>query len=267
MAKGKVLSKLYKAVTGKKGSKRTRAGTGASTAERLALDKNMARKGAADWAAKAKAADRLKYEFDGLKPTAKRAEVAKVRGGKKSKYSSVIKARYPKIMGPNKTKPVVRKKKGGKIKTASADWMQGLSQKEIQQILGGTYRDKDGQKKQTKKKASSKKVASVSEEQKREEMGLTNRDKDGMRQHSKKKRATVKVRKAKSGGKILPIKVKSRKTGKAKPKSKGRIEAGNDIVDIYMKRDTPAVTSLGRAAKQIKKRTAQQRGWGKARKR
>jgi hypothetical protein len=95
-------------------------------------------------------------------------------------------------------------KDGGKVgkgkKVASADWMEGLSQKEIQQILGGTNRGKDGQRKQTKKKTI-KRTANASDAQKREEMGLTKRDKDGMRQHSKKKApAKKRVVRAKTGG-------------------------------------------------------------------
>ena len=86
----------------------------------------------------------LGAEYDGLTKSAKRAEQAK---GKKSKFWKLVKHRGKWAKGGQ----VVKKYKKGK-QIASADWMQGLTNEEIKQILGSPPTDKEGVTRHTKRK-------------------------------------------------------------------------------------------------------------------
>jgi hypothetical protein len=129
-----------------------RAGIGTppmSLREQNILARKRARRGAGE-RAKSLAAKKpgsleaLGAEYDGLTKSAKRAEQDK---GKKSKFWKLAKHRGKWAKGGQ----VVKKYAKGK-QVASADWMQGLSQKEIDEILGKPTRDASGVKRHTKRK-------------------------------------------------------------------------------------------------------------------
>lgn len=133
----------------------------------------------------------LRREYDGLKPTYKRAEVAK---GAKSKFYSVIKERRKSQGGP-----VMKKARGGKMshvglypaeekrsgtkseakrkqyakkdkKKPKEDWKQGLSPVQIKEILGFPKEDPEtgvihSRKKKKKKKTKTAKAGGVIKKQ------------------------------------------------------------------------------------------------------
>ena len=129
-----------------------RAGIGTppmSLREQNILARKRARRGAGE-RAKSLAAKKpgsleaLGAEYDGLTKSAKRAEQDK---GKKSKFWKLAKHRGKWAKGGQ----VVKKYAKGK-QVASADWMQGLSQKQIDEMLGNPTRDASGVKRHTKRK-------------------------------------------------------------------------------------------------------------------
>ena len=107
----------------------------------------------------------LEDAYDKLTAGAKRAQRLK---GTKSKYYPVFKKRNMKPMkkgGPigSTTKPKERPVDGIKTAAAQPSWMKGLSQKEIDSILGKPSRDSEGVKRSDKKKKKKKKVITAKE--------------------------------------------------------------------------------------------------------
>ena len=129
-----------------------RAGSGSphmSLKEQNKLFRNKAAQGSAKRAKelaakKSRSLKALGAEYDGLTKSAKRAEQAK---GKKSKFWKLVEHRGKWAKGGQ----VVKKYKKGK-QIASADWMQGLTNEEIKQILGSPPTDKEGVTRHTKRK-------------------------------------------------------------------------------------------------------------------
>ena len=107
----------------------------------------------------------LEDAYDKLTAGAKRAQRLK---GTKSKYYPVFKKRNMKPMkkgGPigSTTKPKERPVDGIKMAAAQPSWMKGLSQKEIDSILGKPSRDSEGVLRSDKKKKKKKKVITAKE--------------------------------------------------------------------------------------------------------
>ena len=106
----------------------------------------------------------LEDAYDKLTAGAKRAQRLK---GTKSKYYPVFKKRNMKPMkrgGPlNSTRPKERPVDGIKTAAAQPSWMKGLSQKEIDSILGKPSRDSEGVLRSDKKKKKKKKVITAKE--------------------------------------------------------------------------------------------------------
>ena len=107
----------------------------------------------------------LEDAYDKLTAGAKRAQRLK---GTKSKYYPVFKKRNMKPMkkgGPigSTTKPKERPVDGIKTAAAQPSWMKGLTQGEIDAILGRPTRDSEGVKRSDKKKKKKKKVITAKE--------------------------------------------------------------------------------------------------------
>ena len=108
----------------------------------------------------------LEDAYDKLTASAKRAQRLK---GTKSKYYPVFKKRGMKPMkrgGPigSTTKPKERPVDGIKTAAAQPSWMKGLSQKEIDSILGKPSRDSEGVLRSDKKKKKKKKKVITAKE-------------------------------------------------------------------------------------------------------
>ena len=108
----------------------------------------------------------LEDAYDKLTAGAKRAQRLK---GTKSKYYPVFKKRNMKPMkrgGPigSTTKPKERPVDGIKMAAAQPSWMKGLSQKEIDSILGKPSRDSEGVLRSDKKKKKKKKKVITAKE-------------------------------------------------------------------------------------------------------
>jgi len=108
----------------------------------------------------------LEDAYDKLTADAKRAQRLK---GTESKYYPVFKKRNMKPMkkgGPigSTTKPKERPVDGIKMAAAKPAWMKGLSQKEIDSILGAPSRDSEGVLRSDKKKKKKKKKVITAKE-------------------------------------------------------------------------------------------------------
>ena len=75
--------------------------------------------------------DRLEFEFDGLKPTAQRAIIGKVRDGKQSKYADMLKERKG-----------IKVKKAGGGKMKSKGYAAGGKMKSKGYAAGGKMKSK-----------------------------------------------------------------------------------------------------------------------------
>lgn len=130
------------------------AGEAISTKERDKLIRDKAARDSFERSKKLTGIKKLEDEYDKLTPSAKRAQRVK---GTKSKYYDVFKKRGMKPMkkgGPigSTTKPKERPVDGIKMAAEQPSWMKGLTQGEIDAILGRPTRDSSGVKRSDKKK-------------------------------------------------------------------------------------------------------------------